>query len=117
MHYFSTVAIGAGVLESGLLEFQGPSRLSPLGAWTCALQRMLEFKRLCGMHHIVAVQETHGNSSDEMTLSREVPTHIHYLSTIAGRAAGGIASAIDKKLLANFFEYNRFMEIVPGRAL
>ena len=82
-----------------------------------ATRRMQEFKRLCSGHQLVAIQETHGSAMDEMTLAREVPTHLHALSVIPDRAAGGVSISIERRFLAMHFTSHYIKPVVPGRVL
>ena len=74
------------------------------------------FRKLCGSHHIVSLQEVHGNEFDLHYLDTIAPTHLRHHSSIAGRSAGGITISVDKLFLEKFSFYE-FVEVEPGRVL
>ena len=69
------------------------------------------------MHDIVTIQETHGSDADISTLHREVPLHIHYLSTIPDRHAGGISISISRKFATSLFSTITVRELIVGRLM
>ena len=80
-----------------------------------AATRMQMYSKLCKSHDIITIQETHGNMDDEPALIKAAPDHVHFLSVIPGRAAGGLALAVSKKFLEAFACYV-VRELIPGRA-
>jgi len=80
-----------------------------------AVRKFALFKSLCSRHQIVTCQETHGSQFDLTTLNRELPQHVHHLSTVDNRAAGGISISVNKHFLRGTFIGHNFTTIVPGR--
>ena len=81
-----------------------------------AVDKMKQWKQLVGSHDLVATQETHGTEMDVHTMDRECGTHLHFLSTIQDRSAGGVCPPICKKFLAKF-NFHFVVPILLGRAL
>ena len=82
-----------------------------------AVAKMEKYKKLCQQHQLVTAQETHGCSHDFETLCREVPSHVHYLSTIEDRAAGGICISVNAAFLEGHFETQFVQLLNPGRLM
>ena len=89
---------------------------SHLASRARAVQRVSIFGNMCQQHHVIAIQETHGNPADVHALYSKVGTHTHYLSTIPGRAVGGISLSVNLDFLAQF-EAHFVRERIPGRVL
>ena len=69
-----------------------------------AKKRMQQWKKLVDSHPLIAVQETRGNVMDLLTLDREAPSHLHFLSVIDDRLAGGVLTSFSKKFAEEHFE-------------
>ena len=78
---------------------------------------MQQWRKLVEWHDLVAIQETHGNDMDILTMDREAPTHLHYISTIDERYAGGVLTSVKKDFIRDNFESIFSYTVVEGRIL
>ena len=81
-----------------------------------AMKKMQLLKQLCTKYCIVMLQEVHGTRFDVETLNKEINSHMHFLSVIDGRNAGGILISISKKLMGKYNDIQA-QELVPGLRL
>ena len=78
--------------------------------------KMGELKKQAAMHHVLLLQETHGESGDSATFARELVEFITCFSPGATSGVGGVTIAIRKSILKQF-DYINEVVITIGRAM
>ena len=84
------------------------------GNW--AAQKMGELQRLCALHSVVILQETHGVGADLESLRRDIPEFDAFGCFHDQSDTGGVVTLVRKTLLRRASSHQQ-VDIVQGRCM